>query len=216
MTVQFPNESPEYRAARSDLLRAEIDLRQQIEAVAAKRRALPQGGAVPTDYGFSDLAGGRRSMSSLFGDHDTLAIYSLMYGPNANAPCPMCSAFLDGLTGQIDHIQSRMAIAVIAQSSPQRLNDLQDQMSWQALPLYSAQDTSYQTDYLGQSPDGSQLPMMNIFVRDSDGIRHFWGSEMFYAPSDWHPRHVDALWPLWNLLDLTPAGRGDHMPSLSA
>lgn len=216
MTVQFPNESTEYRAARKALLQAEIDLRNQIEAVAAKRRALPKGGVIPTDYTFTGLDGTARPLSSLFGDHDTLALYSLMYGSKATEPCPMCSAFLDGIAGQVSHIRKRMALAVVAKSNPERLSALQEQMAWQALPLLSADGTSYQTDYLAQSPDGDQLPMLNIFVREGDGIRHFWGSEMFYAPSDWHPRHVDTLWPLWNLLDLTPTGRGDHMPSLSA
>jgi predicted dithiol-disulfide oxidoreductase (DUF899 family) len=29
------------------------------------------------------------------------------------------------------------------------------------------------------------------------------------------PRHVDLIWPVWNLLDLTPGGRGtDWYPSL--
>ncbi|WP_164661532.1 DUF899 family protein [Tropicibacter sp. Alg240-R139] len=216
MTLQFPNESRDYRAAREALLQAEIDLRSQIEKVAAKRRALPMGGVIPTDYAFRCLDGTRQPISTLFGDHDTLAIYSLMYGPKATGPCPMCSAFLDGMTGQISHIAKRMAVAVIAESSPKRLSSLCDQMAWQTLPLLSADGTSYQTDYLAQSPDGDQLPMLNVFVRNGDEIRHFWGSEMFYAPSDWHPRHIDALWPLWNLLDLTPSGRGDHMPSLSA
>ncbi|MBO9452455.1 DUF899 family protein [Tropicibacter sp. R16_0] len=212
MTVQFPNESPDYRTARTALLQAEVDLRSQIEAVAAKRRALPKGGLIPTDYAFTDLDGTSRPLSSLFGDHDTLAIYSLMYGPKATGPCPMCSAFLDGMVGQVRHISKRMAFAVVAESNPERLSALQGQMAWQDLPLLSAAGTSYQTDYLAQSPNGDQLPMMNIFVREGDEIRHFWGSEMFYAPSDWHPRHVDSIWPLWNLLDLTPQGRGDWMP----
>lgn len=216
MTVQFPNESPDYRAARESLLRAEIELRGQIEAVAAQRRALPMGGKIPTDYAFTGLDGTANPLSSLFGNHDTLAIYSLMYGPKAVGPCPMCSAFLDGMTGQVGHIKKRMALAVVAESSPDRLSSLQRQMAWHDLPMLSADGTGYQTDYLAQSAEGDQLPMMNIFVRDGNDIRHFWGSEMFFAPSDWHPRHVDALWPLWNLLDLTPSGRGDHMPSLSA
>lgn len=216
MTVQFPNESPDYRDARDALLQAEIELRSQIEAVAAKRRALPIGGMIPTDYAFTNLDGAARPLSSLFGDHDTLAIYSLMYGPKATEPCPMCSAFLDGMTGQVSHVRKRMALAVVAESNPERLSALQRQMAWQDLTLLSADGTSYQTDYLAQSSDGGQLPMLNIFVRDGDEICHFWGSEMFFAPSNWHPRHVDAIWPLWNLLDLTPAGRGDHMPSFSA
>ena len=39
--ITYPNESAAYRAARNALLDDEIALRRQIEAVAAKRRALP-------------------------------------------------------------------------------------------------------------------------------------------------------------------------------
>ncbi|OED49447.1 hypothetical protein AB838_06370 [Rhodobacteraceae bacterium (ex Bugula neritina AB1)] len=78
--------------------------------------------------------------------------------------------------------------------------------------LFSAEGTRYQQDYLGENDEGAQLPMLHIFTRSDDGIRHFWGSEMLFEPSPWQPRHVDALWPMWNLFDLTPDGRGDHMP----
>ena len=40
----FPGESDAYRANRDALLAAEMELRKQIEAVAAMRRALPLGG----------------------------------------------------------------------------------------------------------------------------------------------------------------------------
>ena len=52
MDVTFPGESAEYRAARNELLTEEIELRRQMEAVAAARRKLPPGGEVPEDYVF--------------------------------------------------------------------------------------------------------------------------------------------------------------------
>ena len=51
-TVRIPNESAEYRAARTALLAEEIELRRHIERVAAQRRALPPGGPVTGDYRF--------------------------------------------------------------------------------------------------------------------------------------------------------------------
>ncbi|MEX0366327.1 MAG: DUF899 family protein [Ruegeria sp.] len=215
MPVTLPNESPEYRAARTKLLEAETALRAQAEEVAAQRRTLPRGGTLPQDYAFQYPDGSAAPLSSLFGDHHTLAIYSLMYGPDAKAVCPMCSAFLDGLSGQVKHITQRIALAVVAQSAPERLAALQRDMGWQNLPLYSAHGTSYQRDYLAESESGDQLPILNIFTRDGDGIHHFWSSELFFEPSPWHPRHIDPLWSLWNLFDLTPQGRGDHFPQLS-
>jgi hypothetical protein len=83
--LHYPNESDEYRAARNALLDDEISLRAQIETVAAKRRALPLGGEVPQDYVFERI--GRTNMpetvkmSELFGPHNTLILYSFMYGP---------------------------------------------------------------------------------------------------------------------------------------
>ncbi|WP_170468170.1 DUF899 family protein [Ruegeria arenilitoris] len=214
MPVSLPNESPQYRAARNALLTAEAELRAQIEQVANLRRGLPKGGTVPQDYTFRSEHGAPAPLSSLFGSHDTLAIYSLMYGPDAEAPCPMCSAFLDGLNGQIAHISHKIAFAVVAQNTSEKLVDLKARMGWSDLPLYSALGTDYQRDYLAESEDGSQLPILNVFQRDQDGIHHFWSSELFFEPSDWHPRHVDAAWPLWNILDFTPQGRGDFFPSL--
>ena len=101
--IHYPNESAEYRAARNALLDDEIALRAQIETVAAKRRALPPGGEVPEDYVFERI--GKTSMpekvkmSELFGPHDTLILYSSMYGPERDLPCPGCTHLLDGIDG---------------------------------------------------------------------------------------------------------------------
>lgn len=214
MPIALPNESAEYRAARDTLLAAEADLRSRVEDVAALRRTLPKGGQIPQDYAFRDLGGNIAPISSLFGDHDTLVVYSLMFGPKAQDPCPMCSAFLDGLTGQVAHLTRKTAFAVVAQNTPDALAALSRRMGWQDLPLYSALDTTYQKDYLAETEDGNQLPILNVFQRDAEGLHHFWSSELFFQPSDWHPRHVDAAWPLWNILDLTPQGRGDFVPPL--
>ena len=75
--VRFPGESDEYRRARNELLQAEIDLRRQIEAVAAQRRTLPLGGAVPSDYEFDEWDEGANTarpvrLSELFGPQRTV------------------------------------------------------------------------------------------------------------------------------------------------
>lgn len=215
MPVSYPNESQEYRKARGRLLAAERDLRDQAERVAELRREMPLGGEATENYNFSSLDGTGVGLSDLFGENDTLAVYSLMYGPGAEQPCPMCTSFLNGLLGQLGQIGQRMSFAVVAQSAPERLAGLQLRMGWKELPLYSAAGTGYQSDYLAENTDGDQLPIMNVFVRRNGKIRHFWGSELFFEPSAWHPRHMDMLWPMWNLLDLTPEGRGDFLPGLA-
>ncbi len=71
MGVTFPDESPEYRAARDALLRRELELRREMESVAAELRALPPGGEVPQDYVFERMgADGEPAavrLSELFG-----------------------------------------------------------------------------------------------------------------------------------------------------
>lgn len=217
MTLTYPGESPRYRTAREALLKEEMALRAQVERTAAMRRDLPEGGPVPTDYQFTDPEGKKVRFSSLFTrPSGTLALYSLMYRPDAPAPCPMCVSMLDGLSGQAGHIAQVIDFAVVAAATPAQLKRLSDDRGWRALTLLSAAGTRYQADYHGETPDGAQLPMMNVFRKSSDRITHFWGSEGFFAQVDGQPRHVDLLWPLWNMLDLTPDGRGeDWYPALN-
>lgn len=76
--------------------------------------------------------------------------------------------------------------------------------------MLSTAGTTYNSDYWAEKQDAEQQPMPNVFHRDGDIIRHFWGSELFYAPEDpgQDQRHVGTLESLWNLFDLTPEGRG--------
>src|SRR5213596_1415780 len=114
MGISFPRESAQYRAARDRLLKQEIELRRATEAVAAARRELPPGGAVPEDYVFqgagADGAPTDVRLSELFAPgKDSLVIYSFMFPrdpgdtspgplagqtallPLAEGPCPSCA-----------------------------------------------------------------------------------------------------------------------------
>src|SRR4030095_3817152 len=132
-----------------------------------------------------------------------------MYGPDVEAPCPLCTSFLDGLNAQAPHLTQQISVAVVARSPIQRIVDFAKGRNWGALRLVSARANSYQADYLGEDAEGKQWPMANVFVKTSDGIHHFWGSELLYAETDGDSRHIDMLLALWNVLDLTPAGRTD-------
>ncbi len=210
--IRFPNESPEYRAKRDELLQAEVELRARIEEVAALRRGLPLGGEV-ADYPFEGADGPVR-LSELFGGHSTLIVYSYMYGPNMDQPCPMCSAYADSLNGQLKHINQRASLVLTAQRPYADIAALASEQGWGDITFVSGAGNTYAQDYKGEMPDGSQVPMCNVFVKTDEGIRHFWTSEMFFVPSDFHPRHVDMLWPLWHYFDVTPEGRGEFMPGL--
>ena len=214
--MKFPDESKAYRAARNKLLRAEIALRRKVEQVAAMRRKLPAGGEVPEDYAF-DGEGGKTKLSELFGRGDTLVAYSFMYGPKMERPCPMCTSMLDGLNGSAQHIAQRTNLVVIAKSPIRRILDFAAERGWSNLRLLSSANNSYNRDYFGESAEGNQLPMLNVFVRRKGSIRHSYGTELLFAKADQgqNSRHVDAIWPLWSLLDFTPEGRGkDWYPKL--
>jgi predicted dithiol-disulfide oxidoreductase (DUF899 family) len=208
--MRFPGESPEYRAARDHLLDAEIELRRQTEAVAAMRRELPAGGVVPQDYVF-DGEGGDVRFSELFGDHDTLVVYSFMFPRTLedDDPCPSCSSIIDSLDGAARHLAQSISLAVVAKASLPRVLDYAEHRGWRHLRLVSSADNDYNRDYYGESADGSQTPALNTFTRRDGEIRHFWASELMVAPRDpgQEPRHVDFIWPVWNVLDATPGGR---------
>ena len=213
MSVSYPNESDAYRAARNELLDAEIALRTEIEAVAAKRRALPTGGELPEDYAFTNTDGGTRTLSSLFGEKTTLALYSYMYAPGDEHPCPACTSLLDGLDGQTPQITQRIAFAAVSSARPEQLAAISGDRSWKNIQLVSADGTDYQMRYHGKTANGEQ-PMMNVFHKHGNTIRHFWGTEMLHAQIDGHPRHMDLAWPIWGILDMTPIGRESFFPQV--
>ena len=232
MGVGFPGESVEYRVARERLLDREIELRRAMEAVAAARRALPPGGVVPEDYAFhgagADGDPTRVLLSELFAPgKDVLVTYSFMFPrdpgdlspgpaggetarlPLAEGPCPCCTALLDQLDGAAEHAGEHLNLVVVAKAPIARVLTFARERGWRHLRLLSSAESRFNRDYLAEADDGAQRPMLNVFHREGDTIRHFWGSELFYAPTEpgQEPRHVGTLEPLWNLLDLTPGGR---------
>jgi predicted dithiol-disulfide oxidoreductase (DUF899 family) len=225
MSVSFPGESAEYRAARDRLLMQEAELRRAAEAVAAGRRELPLGGALPEDYVFRQAGPDGTPinvrLSELFAPgKDTLVIYSFMF-PRAlddEGPCPHCTSFLDSFDGAAEHITQRVNLAVVAKAPLSRILAHAQQRGWRRLRLLSSTGNTYNRDYFGETPDGAQMPMLNVFRRDGNAIRHFWGSELLYSPTEpgQDPRHTDSIDPLWGLFDFTPEGRGtDWYPELS-
>ena len=232
MSVAFPAESAEYRAARDRLLQQEIELRRAMEAVAAARRELPPGGLVREDYVFqgagADGAPTKLRLSELFAPgKDSLVIYSFMFPrdpgdtrpgpaggrtallPLEETPCASCVGFLDQLDGAAEHLAQHVNFAVVAKAPLERVLTFAEERGWRRLRLLSTAGNAYNRDYHAETEEGAIRPMLNVFHRDGEAIRHFWGSELFYAPTDGRqdPRHNGTLEPLWNLFDLTPEGR---------
>ena len=216
--TRFPNESRAYRSAREKLLKEEIALRRKAEKVAALRRKLPLGGEVPEDYVFAH-GQGKVKLSELFVNGDTLIAYSFMFGPKMQRPCPSCTSIIDSLDGAARHVAQRTNLVVIAKSPIERILAFAGERGWSDLRLLSSAGNDYNRDYHAERPDGGQMPILNVFRRDRDRvIRHFFASELLFskADPDQNERHVDMMWPLWNLLDFTPEGRGkDWYPKLA-
>ena len=213
-TAHFPNENAAYRNARNELLVEEIELRRNIERVAAQRRALPPGGEVPQDFEFMAESGPVR-FSSLFGERDTLMVYSMMYGPQRKLPCPSCTAFLSAWNGVAVNLRERCAMAVTARSPIERLIAYKKQRGFENLDFFSDSSGEYTRTYVNEKDE--DVPGFSVFTRRDGRMRHFYSGELSGAMADpgQDPRGAPDLDPLWLMLDLTPDGRGvDWYPAL--
>lgn len=216
-SIRVPNESGEYRAARTALLAEEIELRRHLARVAQQRRALPPGGEVRGDYKFIG-ANGPTDFAGLFSHKDTLVLYSFMYGPNRQRPCPMCTNLIGPLAANAADIRQHVALAVVARSPYERIAAFANERGWDGLPLYQDVNDAYSRDYFGVAPDGGDDANFSIFTRRDGIIRHFWSGEFTFDSTDpgQDPRGAPDMAPLWNVLDLTPQGRNpDWYPSLA-
>ena len=212
--LRYPNESAQYRTARNALLAEEIDLRRNIERVAALRRALPAGGEIPKDFELVSETG-RKRLSDLFGGKNTLMVYSMMYGPQRESPCPMCTSFLSAWNGAAVNLRERVAMAVTARSAIERLKEYKRQRGFVNLPFVSDGSGEYTRSYV--SADDADVPGFSVFTLRDGVVRHFYSGEMSGAMADpeQDPRGAPDLDPLWLMLDLTPEGRGsDWYPKL--
>ena len=215
--LRFPNESAEYRAARTALLAEEIELRRHIERVAAMRRALPPGGEITGDYRFVG-EDGPVDLAGLFGDKQTLAIYSYMFGPKVEQACPMCTNVIGPWDANALDLDQRLSFVVVARSPIERLLEWKRWRGWRNIRLYSDANDNYSRDYFGVSPDGDDIPALNVFSRRDGVIRHFWSGEMTQPTADpgQDPRGAPDAGPMWAILDSTPEGRDPHWyPSLT-
>jgi predicted dithiol-disulfide oxidoreductase (DUF899 family) len=212
--AHFPNESAEYRRARNALLVEEIELRRHLERVAEMRRRLPPGGEVPANYKFIG-ENGPVALSELFADKDTLVIYSYMFGPQREKPCPMCTSLMASWEGKVPDIEQRVALAMVARSPIERLTAAKKARGWTQLKVYSDADGAFTRAYV--SAEDADMPGYTVFTRRDGTIRHFWSGEMSGEMADpgQDPRGAPDPDPLWTLLDTTPEGRGkDWYPKL--
>ena len=205
--LRYPNESREYRDARDALLKDEQELIDKVKTVAAKRRTLPRGGQLKEDYVFKwasdDKLGKSVKFSELFGDKNTLLLYSFMYGPGWDNPCPSCTSLVDGFDRTWYQVAQNAAFVAIAKAPAEKINAWAKKRGWSHIPLVSGYESTFQADYKCQKDsDDMQLPVMHVFRKQDGKIFHFWATESM-------SNHVDTVWPYWNLMDFTPEGRPD-------
>jgi predicted dithiol-disulfide oxidoreductase (DUF899 family) len=206
--LRYPNESQAYRDARDALLKDEQELIDKTKAVALRRRTLPPGGALKEDYAFQwandGKVGQRVKFSELFGGKTTLLLYSWMFGPGWDKPCPSCTSLMDGFDRAWYSVSQDAAFAAIAKAQPEKIDAWAKQRGWSQIPLLSGFESPFQADYKCQGEnDDMQMPVMLAFQKRDGTIFHFWATETM-------SNHVDTVWPYWNLLDFTPEGRPDR------
>lgn len=221
MTAIRERQSAEYRELRDRLLEAEEELKDQRERVAELRRRLPRT-RVETDYVFlegpADLSRNEPSdffetrLSELFdGGADELVVQHLMFGPDWEKGCPMCSMWADGFDGVAHHLNDRVNFVVVARAPLAKLRDWGRRRGWRRLRLLSSYDSTFNADFGVEIEPDRQLPALSVFTRDDGGdIYHFYTTEGSLVER--HHRAMDLLTPVWNVLDLLPGGRGDWMP----
>jgi len=216
---RIPGESEEYRRARDELLRAELELIEQVEKVAAMRRELPKGGVLKEDYVFEEGPRDLREtqeirkvpLSDLFAPgKNTLILINTMFAPDDEVPCPSCNSLADSYNATSPHISDCVNFALVTRAPIRKLRFWAAARGWSDIRLLSSSNNTFNADYHAEIDAERQMPSITVFVKGEDGvIRHFYSVEAHFVPCEGRdPRHLDLYWPLWQLLDLTPEGRG--------
>ncbi|WP_433872597.1 DUF899 family protein [Saccharopolyspora sp. CA-218241] len=205
---------PEYVEARRALRAAERELVDAVERVAAARRSLPPGGLLGDHVfveGPGDLARDEPEaevgLLDLFGEHDTLLIYHLMFAPGAGQGCPMCSMWVDGFHGVAHHLAQHTAFAVVAKAPSAELRAWGRARGWEGLRLVSSYGTDFNIELGVEEADGHQQPGVSVLLREGRGVRHFYTGQAAFTTVE-RERGIDLLSPVWQALDLLPTGRG--------
>ena len=222
--TNLTNESEEYLAKREELRLAEIELMRHIEEVAAMRRRLPQGAAIK-DYVFEEgpanLDAGDDPirtvrLSELFtAPNRSLVLYQFMYGKKNTSPCPMCTMFIDGWNGVAHHLAQNVDVAIVAAADPKALRAHARKRGWDNLRLLSCGSNTFKYDFGSENREGNQDSAISVFTKGSDGtVRHFYTVHPWVS-KDIKERGQDLLCPVYNVLDITPQGRGDWYASFN-
>ena len=207
---RFANEGAAYAQAREALLAEEIEVRRHLGRLARQNRELPEGPEMPDGWKFVGMNGGEVGLADMFGEHDTLVLYHWMYGPERNRPCPMCTNLLGPLAANAADLRQRAALAVVSRSRVERMIAFAVERGWRDLPYYQAVGDDFSVAIGGFDPEKrGETPVLMVLRKKDGKARLHWMGETTMAMADpgEDPRGAVDLSPLWNVLDLTPAGR---------
>ena len=209
------NESGEYQRQREELRIAELELLDHIERVAALRRRLPEGNAID-DYELVEVSNGDRvRLSQLFSSPDrALVVYHFMYGKSQTEPCPLCTMWIDGFNAVASQLSQNIDFAIVAAAEPGDIKAHATVRGWDNLRLLSAGSSTFKYDLGSEELDGAQTEWISVLTLRDDGTVVHRYSKGAQLADDRRERGIDLLSPVWQLLDLTPQGRGDWYPSL--
>ena len=154
-------------------------------------------------------------LSELFTAPDrALVIYQFMFGKKQTKACPMCTAWLDSWNGVAHHLARTTDVAVVAAADLPALRAHARDRGWNKLRLLSAGASTFKYDLGSEDREGGQDSTISVFTRDSDGtVRHFYSVHP-KLDHETDTRGIDEYNPIWNILDLTPQGRGEFDASL--
>ncbi len=221
--TNLTNESAAYLTKREELRLAEVELMRHRERVAELRRNLPQGAALE-DYAFDegpatldagDIPIRTIRMSALFTAPDRpLVVYHLMYGKRQTKPCPMCTAWIDGFNGVAHHVAPNLDFVVAAAADPSSLRAHARARGWNRLRLLSCGTNTFKYDLGSEDREGNQDSAISVITRQADGVLWHSYTAHPWMSADIKERGIDLLSPIWNIMDLTPKGRGDFYTKL--
>lgn len=207
---RFVRESSAYAKAREALLAEEIEVRRHLGRLARQNRELPEGPEMPDHWKLIGMNGAEVRLADMFGQHDTLVLYHWMFGPERHRPCPMCTNLLGPLAANAADLQQHVALAVVSRSKVERMVAFGIERGWRDLPYYQAVSDELSVAIGGLDPETkAEVPVLMVLRKKGDTVRLHWMGETTLEMADpgEDPRGAVDLAPLWNYLDLTPAGR---------
>jgi len=174
------------------------------------------------DYDFLGEQG-NQSLSSLFGEHSQLLVYHFMFHPDWEEGCKSCSFWADSFDGSIPHLAARdVAFAVVSRGPLEKLLAYRQRLGW-SFPWLSSAGSTFNYDFnVSFTPEqvdenkarynyhdgasvGPEMPGVSVFRRGEDGAT--------YHSYSCFSRGLDALNPVYQMLDLVPKGRDeDELP----